>query len=63
MATKAVESSNQCLDIILPVMDYVLEQFESAKVDFVDDDILAPMLNSEWSIFDNYYRLTEESLA
>jgi hypothetical protein len=24
MATKAVESSNQCLDIILPVMDYVL---------------------------------------
>jgi hypothetical protein len=63
MATKAVESSNQCLDIILPVMDYVLKQFESAKDDFVDDDILAPMLNSGWSKFDKYYRLTEESPA
>jgi hypothetical protein len=62
MATKAVESSNQCLHIILPVMDYVLEQFESAKVDFVDDDILAPMLNSE-SKFDKYCHLTEESFV
>lgn len=25
IATKAVESSNQCLDIILPVMDYILK--------------------------------------
>jgi hypothetical protein len=63
MATKIVESWNQCLDIILPVMDYVLKQFESAKDDFVDDDILALMLNSSWSKFDKYYRLTEESPA
>jgi hypothetical protein len=63
MATKVVETSNQCLDIIPHVMDYVLRQFESAKDDFVDDDILAPMLNSGWSKFDKYYRLTEESPA
>jgi hypothetical protein len=63
MATKAVESSNQCLDIILPVMDYVLKQFESAKDGSVGDAILAPMLNSGWSKFDKYYRLTEESPA
>jgi hypothetical protein len=61
MATKAVESSNQCLDIILPVMDYVLKQFESAKEDFTDNDILAPMLNSGWSKFDKYYLLTDGS--
>jgi hypothetical protein len=35
MGTKAVELSNQCLDIILPVMDHVLKQLESAKDDFV----------------------------
>jgi hypothetical protein len=63
MGTKAVELSNQCLDIILPVMDHVLKQLESAKDDLVDDDILAPMLNLGWSKFDKYYRLIEESPA
>ena len=31
METKAVESSNQYLDIILPVMYYVVMQLESAQ--------------------------------
>jgi hypothetical protein len=61
MATKAVEFSTQCLNIILPVMNYVLKQFESAEDDLVDDDILAPILNSGWFKFDKYYLLTNGS--
>jgi hypothetical protein len=62
-----VESSNQCRDINLAVMDYVLKQFKYAKygfvVDSVGDAILTPMLDSGWSRFDKYYRITEESPA
>ena len=62
-ATRVLESSNQCLNLVLPVMDYVLRQFESARAKYTSDPILAPMLQSGWSKFVDYYRLTDESHA
>ena len=62
-ATKVLESSNQCLDLVLPVMDYVLKQFESARAKYSSDLILVPILQSGWSKFVDYYRLTNESPA
>jgi hypothetical protein len=43
MATKAVESLNQCLDVVLPIMDFVLNQFKKVRVRYADHDILGPM--------------------
>ena len=63
MATKAFESSNNCLDNILPGMDYILGRFEAGKAENEDDAFLAPMFNSGWSKFNDYYSLTDESCA
>ena len=63
MATKAAESSNSCLDVILPLIDFVLSQFEAAKVKYANDDILSPMVNSGWAKMDQYYQLTDQSPA
>jgi hypothetical protein len=62
-ATKVLKSSNQCLNLVLPVMDYVLKQFESARAKYSSDPILTPMLQSGWSKFVDYYHLTNESPA
>jgi hypothetical protein len=63
MATKAFESSNSCLDNILPGIDYILGRFEAGKAAHKDDAFLAPMYNSGWSKFNDYYTLTDESPA
>lgn len=63
MATKAVESSNKCLDVILPIMDYVLKHFEAGKAKFKDHLILAPMFNSGWSKFNEYFTALYDSPA
>src|SRR6266536_5753105 len=63
MATKAIESSNSCLDVVLPVMDFVLSEFKAARIKFADDPILGPMFNSGWTKMTKYYQLTDRSPA
>ena len=59
-ATKILESSNGCLDRILPVMDSVLRHFETVRSTYKNDPIIAPILQSGWSKFVDYYCLTDE---
>jgi hypothetical protein len=44
-------------------MDYVLELFEAKKVEFKDDLILGPCINSGWSKLAKYYGKTSDSPA
>ena len=44
-------------------MDYVLELFETKKVEFKDDLILGPCINSGWSKLAKYYDKTSDSPA
>jgi hypothetical protein len=63
IAIKILESSNRYLDLVLPVMDYVLQQFKLARAKYKDDLILGPMFQLGWSKFDNYYHLTNNTYA
>lgn len=44
-------------------MDYMLELFEAKKVEFKDDVILGPCINSGWSKLAKYYDKTSDSPA
>ena len=59
----ALESSTSTLDDVLPAMDYILELFEAKKVEFKDDSVLGPCMNSGWSKLVKYYDKTSYSLA
>ncbi len=63
MTTKAIKSLNSCLDVVLPVMDFVLSEFKAARIKFVDDLILGPMFNSRWTKMTKYYQLIDRSLV
>jgi hypothetical protein len=62
-STKALESSASCIDLTLPVMEYILKAFETAKENNCDHEVLGPILNSGWSKFNKYYQLTNETHA
>jgi hypothetical protein len=59
----ALESSTSTLDDVLPAMDYILELFEAKKVEFKDDSVLGPCINSGWSKLVKYYAKTSDSPA
>jgi hypothetical protein len=44
-------------------MDYILELFEAKKVEFKDDSVLGPCINSGWSKLVKYYDKTSDSPA
>jgi hypothetical protein len=44
-------------------MDYILELFETKKVEFKDDPVLGPCINSGWSKLVKYYEKTSDSPA
>ena len=44
-------------------MDYILELFEAKKVEFKDDSVLGPCMNSGWSKLVKYYDKTSDSPA
>ena len=46
MATKACESKHSTLDLVLPLMDYILSAFKKAKQTYSNDLIIALMFNS-----------------
>jgi hypothetical protein len=58
----ALESSTSTLGDVLPAMDYI-ELFEAKKVDFKDDSVLGPCINSGWSKPVKYYDKTSDSPA
>jgi hypothetical protein len=60
MATKACESHQSTLDLVIPSMDYILAQFEKGK-DENQDDRMGPMFNSGWAKMDKYYRLSDST--
>ena len=42
----SLESSTSTLDDVLPAIDYILELFETKKVEFKDNPVLGPYINS-----------------
>jgi len=63
MSTKACESKQSTLDLVLPCMDFILGHFEDAKNKYTDDPIFAPMLNSGWAKLVKYYRASDRTPA
>jgi hypothetical protein len=60
-ATLATEGRSATIDRVLPTMDFLLEQFETAKQTYAKDPFMSPCCNSGWSKLDKYYGLTERS--
>ena len=60
-ATLATEGHNATIDRVLPTMDFLLEQFETAKSMYTNDPFMSPYCNSGWVKLDKYYSLTERS--
>jgi hypothetical protein len=58
-ATLATEGHDATIDMVLPTMDFLLEQFESAKCTYTADPCTSPCCNSGWAKLDKYYSLTE----
>ena len=44
-------------------MDFLLERFENAKIEYADDPFMGPCCNAGWAKLDKYYSLTERSPA
>src|SRR6266542_6613466 len=63
VSTKACESSESTLDLVLPCTDYILQIFEKHKNEYKDDPTFASMFNSGWKKMDKYYKLLDKSPA
>jgi len=61
--TKALEDYSTILSDALPVMDFLLEYYETHKAKFRDNSTLSLMINSGWAKLDKYYRLSDQSLT
>lgn len=51
------------LSSVLQGIEFVMDAFEKAKLQFADDPFLLPMINSGWSKLDKYYQLTDTTPA
>ena len=60
-ATLATESRFSTIDSTLPMMDFLLEKFEDAKLEYKDDIYMGLCCNAGWSKLDKYYSLTDRS--
>jgi hypothetical protein len=60
-ATLATEGHDATIEKVLPTMDFLLEQFETAKCTYADDRFMSPCCNSGWAKLDKYYSLTDRS--
>ena len=60
-AIVAIESRTATIDRVLPTIDFLLEQFESAKETYANNPFIGPYCNSSWAKLDKYYSLTERS--
>ena len=62
-ATLATEGRTASIEKVLPTMDFLLERFENAKIEYADDPFMGPCCNAGWAKLDKYYSLTERSPA
>ncbi|KAF1732502.1 putative AC transposase [Beauveria bassiana] len=60
-ATTSTEGRNATIDRVLPTMDFLLEQFETAKETYANDSFMSRCCNSGWAKLDKYYSLTDRS--
>jgi hypothetical protein len=42
-------------------MDFLLQLFEEAKLEFISDDFMSTSLNAGWAKLDKYYTKTEDT--
>ena len=57
--TLATEGRSATIDKVLPTMDFLLEQFETAKCTYADDHFMSPCCNAGQAKLDKYYSLTD----
>jgi hypothetical protein len=60
-ATKALESPEICIDLMLPNFEYILKIFETTKELNATNYIIGLMVNSGWQKLQKYYELSDES--
>ncbi len=61
MSTKACESKESTLDLVLPSTDYILSLFERLKNEYKDDPTFTSMFNSGQKKMDKYYKLSDKT--
>ena len=61
--TLALKSLVATLNNVLPIMDFILKQFEQFKEDYKDNKLLALMFNSRQAKIEKYYKMTNKSPA
>lgn len=62
-ATQASEGRYATVDLILPIMDFLLETLEDGKVAHTSDKFMGPCCNAGWAKLEKYYSLTNRSAA
>jgi len=64
-ATQATEGRFATLDLILPTMDFLLEQLEAGREDpqYTRDQFIYPCIDAGWNKLEKYYNLTGRSCA
>jgi hypothetical protein len=53
-ATLATEGRTASIEKVLPTMDFLLERFENAKIEYADDPFMGPCCNAGWAKLDKY---------
>ena len=61
--TKALESPETYIDLILPNFEYILKIFETTKELNATNPIIGLIVNSGWQKLQKYYELSNESHA
>jgi hypothetical protein len=62
-ATLGTEGYKDTVDQVLTSMEFLLEELESARVQFRDHMVIGPCVEAAWNKVNKYYTLTERSVA
>ena len=64
-ANKATEGRTSTLELVLPAMDFLLEEYELAKTKYEveGNQYMRNMVETGWSKMNKYYNATERSIA
>lgn len=62
-ATKANEGLFDCIDRVLPGMEYLLEHHERAREQYAAAPFMATRIDAAWRKLNKYYNLTDKSIA
>ena len=58
---KSLEGHHHGLDKVIPSIDFILSQYEKAKITYVNHNVLKNMVNSGWKKMEKYYSKTDQS--